>query len=133
MDDLNVYDIEFLHGCANPTIILIHQDVNGRHVKTHEISLREKQFVKIPWRQDNIETDASIIIPVPSPLEGAIIIGQESIMYHDGTTKLAVDPPVIRVIQYWLLFFLKIGELIVFVFCVLCKIFKANTIRKNSH
>ncbi|XP_044745823.1 DNA damage-binding protein 1 [Coccinella septempunctata] len=96
MEDLNVYDVEFLHGCANPTIILIHQDVNGRHVKTHEISLREKQFVKIPWRQDNVETDASIIIPVPSPLEGAIIIGQESIMYHDGNTGIVVDPAVIK-------------------------------------
>lgn len=96
MEDLNVYDVEFLHGCANPTIILIHQDVNGRHVKTHEISLRDKQFVKIPWRQDNVETDASIIIPVPTPLEGAIIIGQESIMYHDGKNGIVVDPPVIK-------------------------------------
>lgn len=70
MDELQVYDVEFLHGCTNPTLIMIHQDVNGRHVKTHEISLREKAFVKVPWRQDNVETEASIIIPVPSPLGG---------------------------------------------------------------
>lgn len=96
MDELQVHDVEFLHGCANPTLILIHQDVNGRHVKTHEISLREKEFVKIPWRQDNVETEASIIIPVPSPLGGAIIIGQESILYHDGITSVVVAPPVIK-------------------------------------
>lgn len=96
MEDLNVLDVEFLHGCPNPTIILIHQDGNGRHVKTHEISLREKQFVRTPWRQDNVETDASIIIPVPSPIGGAIVIGQESILYHDGVAPLAVDPPVIK-------------------------------------
>jgi DNA damage-binding protein 1 len=39
--------LDFLHGCPNPTIILIHQDLNGRHVKTHEISLRDKEFVKV--------------------------------------------------------------------------------------
>lgn len=98
MDELQVYDVEFLHGCTNPTLILIHQDLNGRHVKTHEISLRgEKEFVKIPWRHDNVETEASIIIPVPSPLGGAIIIGQESILYSDGVTNVVVDPPVIKV------------------------------------
>lgn len=97
MEELQVHDVEFLHGCANPTLILIHQDVNGRHVKTHEISLREKEFVKIPWRQDNVETEASIIIPVPSPLGGAIIIGQESILYHDGIMHVVVAPPVIKV------------------------------------
>lgn len=96
MDELQVQDVEFLHGCANPTLILIHQDLNGRHVKTHEISLRDKEFVKIPWRQDNVETEAAILIPVPSPLCGAIIIGQESILYHDGNTSVVVAPPVIK-------------------------------------
>lgn len=34
LDELNVYDVEFLHGCnAYPTLILIHQDINGRHIK----------------------------------------------------------------------------------------------------
>ena len=91
-----VQDVNFLHGCANPTLILIHQDINGRHVKTHEISLRDKEFVKIPWRQDNVEREAMMVIPVPSPICGAIIIGQESILYHDGTAYVTVVPPVIK-------------------------------------
>lgn len=99
MDELQVHDVEFLHGCANPTIILIHQDLNGRHVKTHEISLRDKEFVKTPWKQDNVETEASMLIPVPYPLCGAIIIGQESILYHDGIVSVAVAPPIIKVIK----------------------------------
>lgn len=96
MEELEVQDLDFLHGCPNPTIILIHQDLNGRHVKTHEISLKDKEFVKIPWKQDNIETEASMVIPVPEPLCGAIIIGQESILYHDGNSFVAVAPPVIK-------------------------------------
>ncbi|XP_061722151.1 DNA damage-binding protein 1 [Cydia pomonella] len=96
LEELNVYDAEFLHGCANPTLILIHQDLNGRHIKTHEINLRDKEFGKVPWRQDNVETEASILIPVPSPLGGAIVIGTESIVYHDGQNYVAVAPPQIK-------------------------------------
>lgn len=96
MEETQVMDVEFLHGCANPTIVIIHQDVHGRHVKTHEISLRDKEFVKVPWRQNNVETEASMIIPVPSPLCGSIIIGQESILYLDGITSVAVAPPSIK-------------------------------------
>lgn len=92
-----MHDVEFLHGCANPTIILIHQDLNGRHVKTREIFLKDKEFIKIPWRQDNVETESSMVIPVPSPLCGAIIIGQEHILYHDGNTPVVVAPPIIKV------------------------------------
>jgi hypothetical protein len=47
MEELQVFDVDFLHGCAQPTIVLLHQDVHGRHVKTHEISLRDKEFVKV--------------------------------------------------------------------------------------
>lgn len=94
--NFQVQDVNFLHGCANPTLILIHQDINGRHVKTHEISLRDKEFVKIPWRQDNVEREAMMVIPVPSPICGAIVIGQESILYHDGTTYVTVVPHVIK-------------------------------------
>lgn len=49
MEEIEVFDIEFLHGCANPTIILIHQDVNGRHIRTHEISLKDKEFIKVSF------------------------------------------------------------------------------------
>lgn len=52
--------------------------------------------MKIPWRQDNVEREAMMVIPVPSPICGAIIIGQESILYHDGTTYVTVVPPIIK-------------------------------------
>ncbi|XP_026675017.1 DNA damage-binding protein 1 isoform X2 [Ceratina calcarata] len=96
MDEQQVQDVNFLHGCANPTLILIHQDINGRHVRTHEISLRDREFVKMPWKQENVEREAMIVIPVPPPMCGAIIIGQESILYHDGTGYTAVVPPIIK-------------------------------------
>ena len=38
------------------------QDPHGRHVKTYEISLRDKEFTKGPWKQDNVETEACMVI-----------------------------------------------------------------------
>ena len=96
IEESEIQDLNFLHGCSNPTLILLHQDLNGRHIKTHELSLKEKEFIKAPWKQDNIEMEASIIIPVPEPLCGAIIVGQESVLYHDGATFVSVAPPVIK-------------------------------------
>lgn len=96
MEEISVQDVEFLYGCPNPTLIVIHQDINGRHIKTHEINLRDKEFMKVSWKQDNVETEATMLIPVPSPLGGAIVIGQESIVYHDGNSYVAVAPPIIK-------------------------------------
>jgi len=92
IEELQVYDIQFLHGVAQPTIVLLHQDIHGRHLKTHELSLKEKEFVKVAWKQDNVEREAAMLIPVPEPHGGVIIIGTESITYHNGTMNHAIAP-----------------------------------------
>ena len=38
------------------------QDSNGRHVKTYEISQQDKEFQRGPWKQDNVETEANMVI-----------------------------------------------------------------------
>ncbi|KAJ8391375.1 hypothetical protein AAFF_G00090050 [Aldrovandia affinis] len=77
-------------------LLHIPEDPQGRHVKTYEVSLREKEFNKGPWKQENVEAEASMVIPVPEPFGGAIIIGQESITYHNGDKYLAIAPPTIK-------------------------------------
>ncbi|KXJ71791.1 DNA damage-binding protein 1 [Aedes albopictus] len=96
MEEVHVQDVEFLYGTQHPTLIVIHQDLNGRHIKTHEINLKDKDFTKIAWKQDNVETEATMLIPVPMPLGGAIVIGQESVVYHDGDSYVAVAPAIIK-------------------------------------
>lgn len=96
LEELQVIDVQFLYGCQAPTVCFIYQDPQGRHVKTYEVSLREKEFNKGPWKQENVEAEASMVIPVPEPFGGAIIIGQESITYHNGDKYLAVAPPIIK-------------------------------------
>ncbi|KAL5007237.1 hypothetical protein ScPMuIL_016043 [Solemya velum] len=96
LEELTVIDIQFLHDCTTPTIILVHQDQHGRHVQTYEISLRDKEFQKGPWKQDNVETEACMVIAVPEPYGGALIIGQESITYHKGDNFIPIAPPAIK-------------------------------------
>ncbi len=38
-----------------------------------------------------------LLCSVPEPFGGAIIIGQESITYHNGDKYLAIAPPTIKV------------------------------------
>lgn len=53
--------------------------------------------MKVARKQDNVETEATMLIPVPSPLGGAIVIGQESVVYHDGGSYVAVATAIIKV------------------------------------
>jgi DNA damage-binding protein 1 len=91
LEELQVLDIQFLHGFANPTIVLLYQDSKEmRHVKTYEISIKDKDLVPGPWHQTGVELGASMIIPVPSPLGGCILLGEQTISYLNkdkGDTK----------------------------------------------
>lgn len=96
MEELTVQDMEFLHGCKTPTIVLLHQDSQARHMKTYEVSLKDKEFVRGPWKQDHVESEANLVIAVPEPFCGALIIGQESITYHNGDQYVVITPHLIR-------------------------------------
>ena len=41
-------------------------------MKTYEVSLREKEFNKGPWKQENVEAEASMVIPGEQRLSDAI-------------------------------------------------------------
>ncbi|KAF8774370.1 DNA damage-binding protein 1 like protein [Argiope bruennichi] len=96
MEELHVHDIQFLHGCINPTVVMVYQDAQARHVNTYEISMRDKEFLKGPWAQSNVEVEATTLITVPEPFGGAIVIGQESITYYHGEKHIAIAPPLIK-------------------------------------
>uniref|UniRef100_A0A3B3D4T0 DNA damage-binding protein 1 n=1 Tax=Oryzias melastigma TaxID=30732 RepID=A0A3B3D4T0_ORYME len=69
LEELQVIDVHFLYGCQAPTVCFIYQTYSS------------------------LETHESI---VPEPFGGAIIIGQESITYHNGDKYLAIAPPTIK-------------------------------------
>ncbi|XP_010941529.1 DNA damage-binding protein 1a [Elaeis guineensis] len=99
LEELQVLDIKFLYGCAKPTIVVLYQDnKDARHVKTYEVALKDKDFVEGPWAQNNLDNGAGLLIPVPMPLGGVIIIGEETIVYCSATAFKAIPirPSIIR-------------------------------------
>ncbi|CDY70585.1 BnaAnng34270D, partial [Brassica napus] len=91
LEELQVLDIKFLFGCAKPTIAVLYQDnKDARHVKTYEVSLKDKDFVEGPWSQNNLDNGADLLIPVPPPLCGVLIIGEETIVYCSANAFKAI-------------------------------------------
>ncbi|KAH9606926.1 hypothetical protein KSS87_009321 [Heliosperma pusillum] len=91
LEELQVLDIKFLYGCSRPTIVVLYQDnKDARHVKTYEVSLKDKDFVEGPWSQNNLDNGADLLIPVPPPFCGVIIIGEETIVYCSASSFKAI-------------------------------------------
>lgn len=82
LEELRVEDIQFLHGTAKPTIAVLYRDMKEAvHIKTYEIGVREKEFVSSPWAQNDLEGGSNKIIPVPAPVGGVVVLGEETIVY----------------------------------------------------
>ncbi|PQP97620.1 DNA damage-binding protein 1 [Prunus yedoensis var. nudiflora] len=99
LEELQVLDIQFLYGCSKPTIVVLYQDnKDARHVKTYEVALKDKDFVEGPWAQNNLDNGADLLIPVPPPLCGVLIIGEETIVYCSANAFKAIPirPSVTR-------------------------------------
>ncbi|CAH0488401.1 unnamed protein product [Peronospora farinosa] len=101
LDELRVIDIKFLHGYNKPTICVLYEDYKAaRHIKTYHILLKEKDFAEGPWSQSNVEAGASLLIPVPAPTGGVLIVSNQTIVYHNGNTFHAI-PMQSTVIQVY--------------------------------
>ncbi|EEF35767.1 DNA repair protein xp-E, putative [Ricinus communis] len=91
LEELQVLDIKFLYGCSKPTIVVLYQDnKDARHVKTYEVALKDKDFGEGPWAQNNLDNGADLLIPVPPPLCGVLIIGEETIVYCSANAFKAI-------------------------------------------
>ena len=54
-------------------------------------------FFQMPWKLENVDSEASMIIAVPDPsFGGALIIGQETITYLTESSHVTVAPPLIK-------------------------------------
>eukprot|EP01134_Creolimax_fragrantissima_P006011 CFRG6011T1 len=91
LDELSVLDMVFLHGYPRPTMLVLYEDHReARHVKTYEFSLQEKEISSGPWEQSNMEAGSCMLIPVRTPFGGAIIVGEQTITYHNGKTYRSI-------------------------------------------
>ena len=43
-----------------------------------------QELVEGPWRHNNLDAGAAMVIPVPQPLGGAVVVGEAVVTYIDG-------------------------------------------------
>lgn len=99
LDETRILDLVCLHGQTQPTICMLYEDERAtRHIKTYIPNFKDKTMTPGTWSQSNVENGASLLIPVPAPLNGVIVVGRGMIVYHNGTEFKAVkiQPTVIE-------------------------------------
>ncbi|CAN6454562.1 unnamed protein product [Victoria cruziana] len=69
---------------------LFKDNKDARHVKTYEVVLKDKDFVEGPLSQNNLDNGAGLLIPVPMPLGGVIIIGEQTVVYCSASVFKAI-------------------------------------------
>lgn len=86
LEMIKFIDLKFLHGCPRPTICILFEDNRGaRNLKTYVLDMRDKELTQGPWQQNNVEHGAHLLIPVPSPTNGVIVVGETTVTYLSGT------------------------------------------------
>lgn len=72
----------FLYGYNHPTFAMIYEDELVLHMKTYEIYGKEPALRNVQLTLDSIEPDSKLLIPVPKPFGGVILVGDNIICYH---------------------------------------------------
>lgn len=86
IEESRLIDLRFLHGCYRPTLVILYEDNHrARHLKTVVLDMREKELAAGPWAQSNVDYTASLLIPVPAPVNGVVVVGLTSLTYVSGT------------------------------------------------
>lgn len=67
-------------------------------LRSYEVLLRERELAEGPWEEKHVEGGASILIPLPLPYGGVLIVGEKTVTYHSGSYFVAVQmrPALIR-------------------------------------
>ncbi|CAJ0931428.1 unnamed protein product, partial [Mesorhabditis belari] len=95
-EDLMIVDLVFLH-TSDESIRLgyIYHDHIGRHLKTVELNMDEKEFRTIS-SQMSIEAEATKVVPIPQPYGGVAVVGHETVLYNNfgSSQPLVISPPV---------------------------------------
>ena len=76
---------------------IVLQEPEGRLLKFLSISVREKDKEGCSLKKCAVESQASLLMPLPLPLGGVVVIGYETISYYSQSVQHAIDPPAVKV------------------------------------
>lgn len=80
--ELDVLDMAFLHETKDPVLAILYNNTNPEEVrmKTYEITQNGTEFNE--WKMKAIlEAEPRILIPVPAPIGGLLVVGTQVIYY----------------------------------------------------
>ncbi|KAG0223154.1 DNA damage-binding protein 1a [Actinomortierella wolfii] len=83
IEEITLMSMTFLHGYEKPTLAVLFQDTKeNRHVKTYEIDIRgaDVKMNETGWGRSDL-SGARMLVPVPAPLGGLLVVGDHAITY----------------------------------------------------
>lgn len=94
--EMQVVSMCFLHGYQKPVILVLAQDAyENRNLKTYEVQIEKRTLEEGPWVVSKAEKNAAMLIPVPEPLNGALVVGTSTVTYYNrDVAKSASFRPV---------------------------------------
>lgn len=102
MEEIEVIDLALLHCMAEPTLLVLHVDKDDNcHLKTYEISVRDKDFRAGPWRIEYVDPQASHVIPVPAPLGGVVLVAEDNVTYYLDAETYECQPIDLCEVKTW--------------------------------
>jgi DNA damage-binding protein 1 len=82
LENLRIVHVAFLYGCDEPTIcVLFENNEYARYVKTYVVDVRDRQLLSGEAAPVKVDDNATMIIPVPAPAKGYLVIAQRTITY----------------------------------------------------
>ncbi len=81
-------------------LFLLPQEPDGRVLKTFTISIKDKDRENSSWKKFTVESQASLIKPLPLPVGGALVVGAETIAYYNKEVQYTIDTPIIKVCHH---------------------------------
>ena len=108
VDETSILDMCFLAGQPRPTLCVLYEEGrprSARHIKSYIVDLKEKELIAGSILHKNVEHGAKHLVPIPSPLNGFIVIGHATVVYFGSSSSsssaaanihaVAIDPAVI--------------------------------------
>lgn len=89
----NVSDFKFVDTGEDDVyrVAFIFDDDHGKHLQFSDLNMHDKEF-RTHLRQSSIAADASVLIPVPSPISGVVVLGSNSVLYKSSENDSDVVP-----------------------------------------
>ena len=98
LEELQVLSLTFLDtDSEHPVLAVLHNDSsssgNSPGLKTYCIDVANKCLSDGPWSPFSLEDTSEMLIPVPQPIGGLMVISEESVIYVNGPARKATALP----------------------------------------